>query len=256
MAGKAEERDRSRSVAPLRRLWPFLRPYRGLLWAALAALVATSVLTLEPADRGAARRRQLLRRGLALVDAYFARRARHRGAARARHGGALLSRHHARRAGDRRHPPRRSTTGSIGLSPGFFERVMTGEVLSRLTTDTTLVLSVDRLVGLGGAAQRADARRRARRSCSGPARSSPRSSSSACRSCSCRSSTSAGGCARSRRESQDRIAESSAAGLREPARGADRAGLHPRGRRAGRPSAASSSAPTTRRGGGSARARR
>ena len=30
----------------------------------------------------------------------------------------------------------------VGLSPGFFERVMTGEVLSRLTTDTTLVLSV------------------------------------------------------------------------------------------------------------------
>ena len=30
----------------------------------------------------------------------------------------------------------------IGMSPGFYERVMTGEVLSRLTTDTTLVLSV------------------------------------------------------------------------------------------------------------------
>ena len=28
----------------------------------------------------------------------------------------------------------------IGMSPGFYERVMTGEVLSRLTTDTTLVL--------------------------------------------------------------------------------------------------------------------
>ena len=30
----------------------------------------------------------------------------------------------------------------IGMSPGFYERIMTGEVLSRLTTDTTLVLSV------------------------------------------------------------------------------------------------------------------
>ncbi|MFN7053506.1 MAG: ABC transporter transmembrane domain-containing protein, partial [Gemmobacter sp.] len=29
-----------------------------------------------------------------------------------------------------------------GLSPAFFERIMTGEVLSRLTTDTTLILSV------------------------------------------------------------------------------------------------------------------
>ena len=30
----------------------------------------------------------------------------------------------------------------VGLSPAFFERIMTGEVLSRLTTDTTLILSV------------------------------------------------------------------------------------------------------------------
>ncbi|MBQ0751129.1 MAG: ATP-binding cassette domain-containing protein, partial [Roseovarius sp.] len=30
----------------------------------------------------------------------------------------------------------------IGMSPAFFERLMTGEVLSRITTDTTLILSV------------------------------------------------------------------------------------------------------------------
>ena len=30
----------------------------------------------------------------------------------------------------------------IGMSPSFFERIMTGEVLSRITTDTTLLLSV------------------------------------------------------------------------------------------------------------------
>ena len=30
----------------------------------------------------------------------------------------------------------------IGLSPAFYERIMTGEVLSRITTDTTLILSV------------------------------------------------------------------------------------------------------------------
>jgi ATP-binding cassette subfamily B protein len=30
----------------------------------------------------------------------------------------------------------------IGLSPSFFEKIMTGEVLSRITTDTTLILSV------------------------------------------------------------------------------------------------------------------
>jgi ATP-binding cassette subfamily B protein len=30
----------------------------------------------------------------------------------------------------------------LGMSPAFFERVMTGEVISRITTDTTLILSV------------------------------------------------------------------------------------------------------------------
>jgi ATP-binding cassette subfamily B protein len=30
----------------------------------------------------------------------------------------------------------------IGMSPAFYERIMTGEVLSRITTDTTLILSV------------------------------------------------------------------------------------------------------------------
>jgi ATP-binding cassette, subfamily B, bacterial len=30
----------------------------------------------------------------------------------------------------------------IGMSPSFYERIMTGEVLSRITTDTTLILSV------------------------------------------------------------------------------------------------------------------
>ena len=30
----------------------------------------------------------------------------------------------------------------IGMSPAFYEKIMTGEVLSRITTDTTLILSV------------------------------------------------------------------------------------------------------------------
>jgi ATP-binding cassette subfamily B protein len=30
----------------------------------------------------------------------------------------------------------------IAMSPAFYERIMTGEVLSRITTDTTLILSV------------------------------------------------------------------------------------------------------------------
>ena len=30
----------------------------------------------------------------------------------------------------------------MGMSPAFFERLLTGEVLSRITTDTTLILSL------------------------------------------------------------------------------------------------------------------
>lgn len=30
----------------------------------------------------------------------------------------------------------------MGMSPAYFEKIMTGEILSRITTDTTLILSV------------------------------------------------------------------------------------------------------------------
>src|SRR5690606_37520304 len=30
----------------------------------------------------------------------------------------------------------------LGMSPAFFERILTGEIISRITTDTTLILSV------------------------------------------------------------------------------------------------------------------
>ena len=98
----------------------------------------------------------------------------------------------------------------IGMSPGFYERIMTGEVLSRLTTDTTLVLSVigssvsvalrNVLTLVGGLAllfvtspklTGAGAGRRAAGAGADPRRSG-------------------GGCAALSRESQDRIAEASA----------------------------------------------
>ena len=41
------ERPRARTIGPLRGLWPFLRPYRGYLWASLAALTATAMLSLS-----------------------------------------------------------------------------------------------------------------------------------------------------------------------------------------------------------------
>ena len=139
--GKPSERDKARTVGPLRGLLPFLRPYRALLWGALAALIVTAILSL--ALPLAVRRvvDGFFDESLYLMDAYF--------------GGAiaitaLLALGSAARfymvtlLGERVVTDIRKAIYDkvIGLSPGFYERLMTGEVLSRLTTDTTLVLSV------------------------------------------------------------------------------------------------------------------
>ncbi len=142
MAGeKSADRDKARGVGPLRGLLPFLRPYRALLIGALAALIVTAMLSL--ALPLAVRRvvDGFFDESLYLMDAYF-------GAAIAI--AALLALGSAARfymvtlLGERVVTDIRKAIYDkvIGLSPGFYERLMTGEVLSRLTTDTTLVLSV------------------------------------------------------------------------------------------------------------------
>jgi ATP-binding cassette, subfamily B, bacterial len=136
-----EERDKARTIGPLRGLWPHIRPYRGHLWAALAALTATAGLTLS---LPVAVRRvvdNFFAESLALMDAYFAA---------ALGIAALLAIGTAARfylvtwLGERVIADIRRAIYArvIGMSPGFYERIMTGEVVSRLTTDTTLVLSV------------------------------------------------------------------------------------------------------------------
>jgi ATP-binding cassette subfamily B protein len=135
------ERPPARSVGPLRGLWPFLRPYRGYLWAALAALTATAVLSLS---LPLAVRRvvdSFFTESLALVDAYFAAAL---GIAALLAVGTAARYYLVTRLGERVIADIRRAIYDrvIGMSPGFYERIMTGEVLSRLTTDTTLVLSV------------------------------------------------------------------------------------------------------------------
>ena len=113
-----------------------------MLWAALAALTRHRGAVAQPAAGGAAGGRQLLRRvrwrsstptslaalGIAALLALGT-------AARF----YLVTRLGERVIADIR---RAIYDRVIGMSPGFYERIMTGEVLSRLTTDTTLVLSV------------------------------------------------------------------------------------------------------------------
>ncbi|MFO1142548.1 MAG: ABC transporter transmembrane domain-containing protein [Amaricoccus sp.] len=135
------ERPKSPTIGPLRGLWPFLRPYRGMLVAALAALTVTAGLSLS---LPLAVRRVIdnfFNQSVALVDGYFAAAL---GIALLLALGTALRFYLVTRLGERVIADVRRAIYDrvIGMSPGFYERIMTGEVLSRLTTDTTLVLSV------------------------------------------------------------------------------------------------------------------
>ncbi|MEZ5778224.1 MAG: ABC transporter transmembrane domain-containing protein [Paracoccaceae bacterium] len=135
-----EERASSKQVGALRGLAPFLRPYRGLVIGAGIALVLTaSISLLLPL----AVRRVVdgFGEGAELLDSYFAG-AMVIAALLALGTGAryyLVTRLGERVVADIR---RSVFDRVIGMSPAFYERIMTGEVVSRITTDTTLILSV------------------------------------------------------------------------------------------------------------------
>jgi len=136
-----EEREKSKTVGPLRGLSPFLRPYRLLMILAGLALITTSGLSLILPL--AVRR---------VVDGFSADQA----AEMDQYFGAAIGivtllaigtgcrYYFVTRLGERVVTDIRISIYNkmIGMSPQFFERVMTGEVLSRITTDTTLILSV------------------------------------------------------------------------------------------------------------------
>jgi ATP-binding cassette subfamily B protein len=135
------EREKSKRLSALAALWPFMRPYRGLMIAALAALTLTACVSLI---LPLAVRRVVDGFGTdqsALLDNYF-------GAALAIAAllavGTGLRYYLVTRLGERVVADIRKSVfdKTIGMSPAFFEKIMTGEVLSRITTDTTLILSV------------------------------------------------------------------------------------------------------------------
>ncbi|MCF3592873.1 ATP-binding cassette domain-containing protein [Rhodobacteraceae bacterium LMO-12] len=135
------EREKSKRVGALRGLVPFLLPYRMLLVLAGLALILTAGLSL--ALPMAVRRvvDNFNTHNDALLDKYF-------GAAVAIAAllavGTGLRYALVTRLGERVVADIRKAVFDrvIGMSPGFFETIMTGEVLSRITTDTTLILSV------------------------------------------------------------------------------------------------------------------
>ncbi|MBV1867780.1 MAG: ATP-binding cassette domain-containing protein [Marinosulfonomonas sp.] len=141
MARQLEDREKSKQLGALRALWPFVLPYRPMLFAACFALVLTAGISLV---LPLAVRRVVdgfASSADALLDQYFL-------AALAIAGllalGTGLRYYLVTRLGERVVADIRTAVFErmIGMSPAFYEKIMTGEVLSRITTDTTLILSV------------------------------------------------------------------------------------------------------------------
>ena len=135
------DRPRAKSLAPLRALWPFLRPYRGAAAAALGALlVATAAMLVLPvavrrvidvlADKDAATVNRIFLGLLAAVGILGV-------------FGALRF-YLVTWVGERVIADVRSAVYRrvVRMDPMFYETTRVGEVLSRLTTDTTLVQAI------------------------------------------------------------------------------------------------------------------
>lgn len=137
----SSERKKSRSIGALRGLFPYLLKYRLLVLASGVALVFTAVISLvlplavrRVVDGFQTGETQLL-------DEYFLAAL---GIAGLLALGTGFRYYMVTRLGERVVADIRKTVFArmIGMSPAFYERIMTGEVLSRITTDTTLILSV------------------------------------------------------------------------------------------------------------------
>lgn len=137
---RPEDRPIGKRVSALRALWPFMKPYRSNMIGAGFALVFTAMVSLSlPIAAGQ------------IVDAFGLAS----GEIRQQFGamlaiavllafGTALRYYLVTRLGERVVADIRKAVFKrmIGMSPAFYERIMTGEVLSRITTDTTLILSV------------------------------------------------------------------------------------------------------------------
>ena len=136
-----EDRPSSKKVGVLRALVPYFVPYKFLVILALLALVITATvsLTLPVAARKVID--GFSAGNYTLLNQYFLAAV---GIAAIFALGTGLRYYIVTRLGERVVADLRSAIFSrmIGMSPAYYEALMTGEVLSRITTDTTLILSV------------------------------------------------------------------------------------------------------------------
>ena len=138
----AADRPRAKSLNPLRALWPFVRPYRGMMALAIVALLVASASLLVVPIAG----RQLIDhvisgRDPAQVNRYFIG---FLGATVLLGVFAALRFYMVTWVGERVVADLRTAIYRrvVRMDPLFFETTRVGEVLSRLTTDTTLVQAI------------------------------------------------------------------------------------------------------------------
>ncbi|MEM6670560.1 MAG: ABC transporter transmembrane domain-containing protein [Pseudomonadota bacterium] len=129
-------------MKPLKALWPFLQPHRALIVGAVSALVAAAGFTLLlPMAL-----RRMIDLGFdaanaAFIDQYFMAML---GVAAALATATAARYYLVTRLGERVIADLRRAVYDhvITMSPSFYEQMRTGETLSRLTTDTTVIQGV------------------------------------------------------------------------------------------------------------------
>ncbi|MFZ2469295.1 MAG: ABC transporter transmembrane domain-containing protein, partial [Parvibaculum sedimenti] len=139
---EAQRRKPARGVRPIAKLMPFIGRYKGMVVLAFISLVAATLATLAVPIAG----RRLLDNGFTsanadFIDTYFLALI----AVAALLGLASASRFYlVSWIGERVVADLREAVYAhvLKLSPAFFEVTRTGEVLSRLTADTTLIKTV------------------------------------------------------------------------------------------------------------------
>ena len=139
---RPQDRPKSTSMRPLKALWPFLRPHKMLIGGAIAALLAAAGFTLVlPLAL-----RRMIDLGFdaanaAFIDQYFLAMLL---VAAALATATALRYYLVTRLGERVIADLRRAVYDhvIAMSPAFFETMKTGETLSRLTTDTTVIQGV------------------------------------------------------------------------------------------------------------------
>jgi len=136
------ERPKAKSVKPLAALWPFLRPYRGVLgWAMLALLLASGSMLALPVALSSLVDKGMSAGSTTTVNIYFTT---FLGVAVLFGAFAAMRFYLVTWLGERVVADVRAAVyrNVVRMDPQFFEVTRTGEVLSRLTADTTLVQSI------------------------------------------------------------------------------------------------------------------